>query len=302
MDRVDRVRFVECDLVDLAAVDRVGGVLAGELKRLDMLFLNAGMPPESPGMKRERGLTSLALLISSSYTLSPQGIESAFAANHLSGFLLTQLLLPVLSATPRRFSVPTTRIIVSTSSLHVFCRELDFDAVVAPERGRGRSGGWYGAALDGLYRYARSKLANVVFTKTLSKRLPREVMANVYFPGNVATPAMDAWKGLVGPLGGVVSAVFRVVGQTLEDAAATGVFLGCAEEVESGGWRGAYWVPVATVEACSRVAEDEGLGERLWAWSEEMVGKMRAGTEGTEGVGVYVNKPGPTCVEPVLVV
>lgn len=116
---------------------------------------------------------------------------------------------------------------------------------------------------------------------------------------------MDAWKGVVGPLGGMVSAVFKRVGQSLEDGAATAVFLGAAEEVEKGEYRGEYWVPVAKIEACSAVAMDGALGERLWAWSEEMgravKGEARrvevpAGVE-SDTAG-HVHLAHPTCLTP----
>lgn len=210
--------------------------------------------------------------MSSEYVLSPQGVEAAFATNHLGHHHLTQLLLPLLCATPDTHGVASTRIIVTSSSLHTLSRGVDFDTLTAPTGST--------MAFAAVHRYARSKLANILFTRALSRRLPANVLANVYFPGNVPTGAMDAWKGLVGPLGGVVGAVFRRVGQTLEDGATTAVFLGAAEEVEKGAHRGEYWVPVAKIEACSAVAMDETLGERLWVWSEHM-GTMVKGEVGT---------------------
>lgn len=186
---------------------------------------------------------------------------------------------------------------MASSSLHTLCRSVDFGALTAETGSEG--------AYSGAYRYARSKLANILFARALAAKVPPSVFANVYFPGNVPTAAMEAWKGMVGPLGGVVGAVFRRVGQSLEDGAATAVFLGAAEEVERGGYRGEYWVPVANIEACSAVAMDEGLAERLWGWSEEM-GKAVKMVKAEVPVGVredgaagYVHLAHPTCLTPV---
>jgi NAD(P)-dependent dehydrogenase (short-subunit alcohol dehydrogenase family) len=132
-----------------------------------------------------------------------------------------------------------------------------------------------------MYRYARSKLANVLFTRALSKRLPANVFANAYFPGNIPTGAMDTWKEhFGGALGGAVASVFRWMGQSLEEGAATGVFLAAAKEVESDAGRGGYWVPVAKKERSSVAAEDDALAEELWVWSEEFVKRAVGSSEG----------------------
>lgn len=247
-------------------------------------------------LPRDLGLTTdrrTAAGLNPTYTLSPQGVDAAFATNHLGHHHLTQLLLPLLASTPRTHGVSSTRVVVTSSSVHTLCRGLDFNSLTAA------------TGPSAMQRYARSKLANVLFARALSARVPPEVFVNVYFPGNIPTAAMEAWRELVGPLGGVVSAVFRRVGQSLEEGAATAVFLGAAEEVEKGGYRGEYWVPVADLEACSVVARDEALANRLWEWSEEMGRKVKEG-EGevvapvakVEDVTGYVHLAHPTCLTP----
>lgn len=185
---------------------------------------------------------------------------------------------------------------MTSSSLHTLCRGIDFSTLTAASGSEG--------AYAGVQRYARAKLANILFTRALAGRVPENVFANVYFPGNVPTSAMDAWKGVVGPLGGVVGAVFRRVGQTLEDGAATAVFLAAAEQVEKGKYRGEYWVPVANIEASSKVAMDDELAERLWVWSEEMgqrakeVKGVPVGIIREDGAAGYVHLAHPTCLTP----
>lgn len=234
--------------------------------------------------------------LNSKYTVSPQGVESIFATNHLGHHHLTQFLLPLLAATPQTHNVTSTRIIVTSSSLHTLARGIDFSTLTEASGSEG--------AYAGVQRYARAKLANILFTRALAGRVPPNVFANVYFPGNVPTSAMDAWKGVVGPLGGIVGAVFRRVGQTLEDGAATAVFLAVAEKVEQGAYRGEYWVPVANIEATSKVAMDEELAERLWVWSEEMGQRVKgvkgvpAGLIREDGAAGYVHLAHPTCLTP----
>ncbi|PWW77899.1 NAD(P)-binding protein [Tuber magnatum] len=257
---VEKVEFVECDLTDLKVVDRVGKELLGRLERLDMLFLNAAIP-NIPN-----------------YELSPQGVETIFAANHLGHFHLTDTLLPLLRSTPKTYSVSSTRIIVSSSSLHHFCGSIDVQSLTSPIPPSSKLGATY----TSLYRYARSKLANILFTKALSRRLENEkVFVNAYFPGNVPTSSMDTWKEHLGhAFGSVLPEFFRWVGQTLEDGATTGVFLAAAKEVETDGCKGEYWVPIARKESCSTAASDERLAERLWVWSEGFVkGALQSGHE-----------------------
>jgi len=247
-----RVEFVECDLTDLVAVERVGKELVSRLQRLDMLFLNA------------------AISNIPSYELSPQGIDTIFAANHLGHFHLTNILLPLLISTPNRFPVTSTRIIVTSSSMHALCRSISYSTLSSPEPPSSTLGTPY----TSMYRYGRSKLANILFTRALSKRLPANVFANAYFPGNIPTPAMATWKGHFGEtLGSAFAFAIRLVGQTLVEGAATGVFLAAAREVECDYGRGGYWVPVARKERTSGPAEDEALAEELWVWSEEFVNK-----------------------------
>ena len=85
---------------------------------------------------------------------------------------------------------------------------------------------------------------------------------------------MEAWKGHFGEtLGGAFASAIRWVGQSLEEGAATGVFLATAKEVECDDGRGGYWAPVARKEQVSGPARDSALAEELWAWSEEFVKK-----------------------------
>lgn len=202
------------------------------------------------------------------YTLSRQGIETIFATNHVGHFVLTQLLLPLLESTAKKHD--EARVVVTTSSFHLACQDIDFASLTSPTRTKAP------AALDSCYRYARSKLANVLFTRELEARLRKKgvkaVYANCFFPGNIPTEGMDAWKQLFGGLaGGLVKGLFRVVGQSEQDGAATAMFLAASDIVVKDELKGRYFIPIATEDKTSSVAEDMDLARNLWYWTDHKV-------------------------------
>lgn len=240
-DRTDRVRFIPCDTADLAAIDRIGKEILSTLDRLDFLFLNAGRSFDPD------------------YRLS-YGVEITFATNHMGHFHLTQLLTPLLVA-----SAPS-RVIVTSSSLHmVVASKFGFDELVSPTPPTSRGPAW-----DSWYRYGRSKLANILFTRALAQHLPEGVVPNSFFPGSVPTEASAGWKYLIGEFGGsMVTVLLKLMGQTLEQGAATAMYLAVGDAEEVG--RGNYFVPVAVKEETSLLAADKEWAEELWMWSAEMV-------------------------------
>src|SRR5579863_10710846 len=140
------------EIADLASLEQVRGLagrLAG-LDRIDVLINNAG-------------------LVLGERRISPDGLEHVFALNHLAPFLLTNLLLPKLTA-----SAPA-RVVTVTSDAHSAAR-LDLSD---PNLERG----W-----DSWRSYANRKLANILFTRELASRLDHPgITANCAHPGVVRT-------------------------------------------------------------------------------------------------------------------
>lgn len=193
-------------------------------QRLDVLVNNAGaMFPE----RKE----------------SVDGIEATLALNYLGHFLLTNLMLDTLKA-----SAPAR--IVNVSSRSHARAKIDFDDL------QFRSG------YTGLRAYERSKLAIILFTYELARRLQDSgVTANALHPGVVATDFARDGGGMMS----LIMRLFRFGFITPEQGAQTSIFLAASPNVE--GITGKYFVKCKRVPS-SPASYDEDVARRLWAWSE----------------------------------
>jgi NAD(P)-dependent dehydrogenase (short-subunit alcohol dehydrogenase family) len=185
-------------------------------------------------------------------------------------FVLTQILLPKLEDTAAKYG--NSRIVITSSSFHMGCQELKLDLTMSPTRIKSPY------ALDSCWRYARSKLGTILFTRELARRLDKKgaanVFANCFFPGNIPTEAMDTWKDLFGTIGGsAMKGLFQVVGQSLTQGATTAIYLAASLEVEKKGEKGKYFIPIATEDKTSKIAEDKDLARNLWYWCDDKVTK-----------------------------
>lgn len=217
------------DMSSQAMVRKVAAEILAAYPRLDVLVNNVG------GFWATR-------------RLSADGIEHTFAVNHLAPFLLTDLLLDRLTA-----SAPA-RIVTVSSGAHPMGK-LDFADLQGERRYSGQAA------------YNQSKLANVVFTYELARRLAGTgVTANVLHPGVVRTgfAAEDpstVWK--------VFLPVIRPLLKTPVQGAATSVYLASAAEVE--GVSGEYFVG-SKPRRSSRASYDTEAAARLWRISADLVG------------------------------
>ncbi len=176
------------------------------------------------------------------------GLETTFATNHLGHFLLTMLLLDTIKA-----SAPS-RIINVTSSAH-YGSKIDFEDLQGE---KGYSG--YGA-------YGQSKLANILFTYELAKRLQGTgVTVNCLHPGVVRTGFGKDEGGLMA-VGVKVAAPFMM---SPEKAARAVVWLASTPELEH--VTGKFFSK-SKEERSSRESYDVETARRLWEVSEELIGK-----------------------------
>jgi NAD(P)-dependent dehydrogenase (short-subunit alcohol dehydrogenase family) len=180
---------------------------------------------------------------------SIDGIEMSLAVNHIAPFLLTNLLLDTLQAsTPAR--------IVNVNSGAHFSGKINFDDLQSQKK--------YGG-LD-LQSYAQSKLANLLVTYELARRLKgTSVTVNALHPGFVATSI--ASNAAPGPLKRFLDFAIKFVGLNAEEGAKTSIYLASSPEVE--GVSGKYFVKCTPVLS-SKLSYDEALQKRMWEVSEEL--------------------------------
>ena len=194
-----------------------------------------------------RGLPLHALVnnagVAGSKGQTRDGFELAFGTNHLGHFLLTTLLLPRL-----RESAPA-RVVTVSSNAHFSAAGIDWEAVRRPTR-----------SVVGLPEYAVSKLANVLFTRELARRVAGTgLTAYALHPGVVAS---ELWRRVPWGLRGLI----KLFMATPERGAATTLHCATSPDVEL--HSGAYY------DDCkerwpSRVAQDPALAAELWRRSEE---------------------------------
>jgi NAD(P)-dependent dehydrogenase (short-subunit alcohol dehydrogenase family) len=175
--------------------------------------------------------------------VSAEGIEMTFALNHLGYYLLTRLLCPILKA-----NAPA-RIVNVASVAHVGAR-LDFENL--------QLGGWNG--------YKRSKLANLLFTCELARRLDGSgITVNALHPGLVASDFGMNNRGLFCWIKPFVD-WFAV---SNERGAETSVYLACSSAVA--GVTGAYFAGCRP-QRSSPASHDRASAARLWEISATMTG------------------------------
>jgi NAD(P)-dependent dehydrogenase (short-subunit alcohol dehydrogenase family) len=176
------------------------------------------------------------------------GFETTFAVNHLAPFLLTNLLLDLLKA-----SAPA-RIINLSSMVHKW-GGINFENLQG-ERGYNMH-----------VAYNQSKLANVLFTYELARRLEGSgITANVVHPGMVASDFAREYTGFIGFM---AQKGWRPFMKSPKKGAATSVYLASSPEVE--GITGKYFAN-CRVKKSSRASHNEALARRLWEVSEQLTG------------------------------
>ena len=224
-------RLFLADLSSQREVRRLAGEVLAAWDRLDVLVNNAGA-------------------VIGRKSLSEDGVELTFALNHLAPFLLTCLLLDRLQATPG------ARVVTVASSAHRY-GFLDFDNL------RGEK------AYVPQLMYGRSKLANILFTRELARRVGGAgPVANCMHPGVVATR--------FGEEGGALTRLwfrlFRPFLRTAEQGADTVIWLATAPE--AGGVSGEYFVD-RRIARTTAAARDPDLARRLGEVSEQMTSYSR---------------------------
>lgn len=230
------VEVRQLDLASLASVRRFATSYAESHEQLHVLINNAG-------------------LILDQRRTTEDGFEMTFGVNHLGHFALTNLLLPVLQA-----SAPARVINVSSVAHRFAVRGLDRTDLHSERAYRA-----FGV-------YGRSKLANILFTQELARRLEGTgVTANSLHPGNVHSNL--ASDGDAGALSWWMRTFGPYVLMTPEKGARTSVKLASSSEPAVASSTGGYWSHRRRWRP-SRAARSEEAARWLWSESERLVGPL----------------------------
>lgn len=231
------VSFIPLDLADLASVAESAARFLGKHHRLDLLVNNAGL-----------------MAVDKSRTVD--GFETQFGVNHLGHFALTSHLLPMMLVTPGAR-------IASMSSLAHRASRLVIDDLMFDRRGYSR---WQA--------YHQSKLANLLFTVELQRRLAAagaDVIAVAAHPGVVRTDLGSEGHGLSNRL--------LSVGLPFTPASAASGALpllrAATDPTVSGGqFYGPRWLVAGhpVLETPSRQGRDGPLARALWGASVDLTG------------------------------
>lgn len=223
----DQIEFVALDLGDLASVRACAQGLIDRKVPIHGLINNAGLA----GV---RGKTK-------------DGFEIQFGTNHLGHYLFTRLLLErVIESAP-------SRIVNVSSKSHYSAKKIAWDDLQQKTR-----------TVTALREYAVSKLANVLFTKDLARRLDgTQVTTYAVHPGMVAT---DVWRQVPAP---VRWAMKKLMITPEQGAKST---LRCATAPELAAESGRYYDAGGDEKAPSKLADDVELQNTLWKKSAEWTG------------------------------
>lgn len=219
------------DFASLKAVDDLARRVLQAYPHIHILINNAG-------------------LFSPTRTLSQDDYELTFAVNHLAPFLLTDRLLPALQNAASDGGRPSR--IVNVSSAAARRARMNFDDLMQAQR------------YNMLGAYSQSKLANILFTKELARRLDaRRITANCLHPGVVATG--------IGKKGGVIGVAWGLIGtfvMTPEQGATNSTYVATAPELDH--TSGVFFVKQKP-ELPNPIAQDPAAAARLWAESERLI-------------------------------
>ena len=214
------------DLGDYASIREFAGRVKEKYRQIDILVNNAGF-------------------ISLDRQETKEGVERQFGINHLGHFLLTTQLLDLMK--------PGSRIVVVASGAHKVGR-IHFDDINLRRH------------FNVITAYSQSKLANVLFTRELARRLKkRRITVNCCHPGAVATNiGIDRETGFGKTITGLLKPFF----QTPAEGARTAIYLAVSDEVRNitGGYF--YRCRIAT---SSKRSKSRKLAKRLFVLSEKMV-------------------------------
>lgn len=226
------IDMIRADLALMTEAVRASNEIAAKTDRIDVLINNAG------GTAKEKVVTA-------------EGNEATFAANHLGHFVLTNRLLPLLRSASSDARPGATRIINVSSSAHEFSRGLNWDDLQMFEN------------FVPIAAYCNAKLANVLFTRALAKRLTGAgIVVHSMHPGIVST-------NFVNHADPATQEYYRGRNDILSAEQGADTLIWLATAAEPGEGSGEYYHQRQKTPV-SPAANDMQAAERLWSESEKL--------------------------------
>ncbi|CAL1696221.1 unnamed protein product [Somion occarium] len=219
--------------------------------RLDILVNNAG-------------------LMASPYEKTKDGIVNTMVINHLSPFVFTKVLSPLLEKTAREPG-SDVRIVNVSSMTHSMVKDAKFDSL--QEFNKTYEGSWLPPA--NMKRYAMSKLANILWTNELQRRYDEKgvpITCITIHPGGVLTDsALDQLRKL--PLSGLLIAISRLFSYEPEEGSFTTLYAAASPAVRQNpaAYRAKYIAPITKVVEPSTQARNPNLAKTLWNSTEKIL-------------------------------
>jgi NAD(P)-dependent dehydrogenase (short-subunit alcohol dehydrogenase family) len=234
LDPRGSVEVMQLDLADLDSVREFAEAFKAQHDRLDLLINNAG-------------------IMMTPYGKTAQGFEQQFGVNHLGHFALTGLLFERIKETPG------SRVVTVSSTYHRLGK-IDFDDLHCEEKAYGRQ-----------TAYGQSKLANLLFTYELQRKMDRAGL------DMVAVAAHPGWSETnLQRHAGLFDFMNRFVAQEAAMGALPTLYAATAPDVRGGD----YYGPEGFMERAGYPkkvrsngrSQDEEVAERLWRVSEDLTG------------------------------
>ncbi|XP_047325445.1 short-chain dehydrogenase TIC 32, chloroplastic-like [Impatiens glandulifera] len=229
-----KIDVMELDLSSMASVRKFASEFKSSALPLNLLINNAGVmaPP---------------------FTLSKDNIELQFATNHLGHFLLTNEVLEVMKKTVRE-SQREGRIVNVSSEGHMLMYKDGFHFDNLNDK----------ASYKTMYAYGQSKLANILHTNELARRMKEEgvdITANSLHPGIITTNLFRHHNIVEG----LISVFGRVGMKNIPQGAATTCYVAMHPDVK--GVSGKYFADSNVAETTGKLAKDADLAKKLWEFS-----------------------------------
>ena len=221
-----QLELILCDLGDYDSIRSFARQVRAEYDRIDILVNNAGF-------------------ISLDRQFTKEGLERQFGINHIGHFLLTMLLLKKMGE--------GSRIVNVASGAHK-TGKIHFDDINLSKN------------FNVITAYSQSKLANVLFTRELARRVKdRGITVNCCHPGAVATNiGIDRETGFGKTITGMLKPFF----QTPEEGARTAIFLASDESVKD--ITGEYFYKCKIAKS-SKLSKDMKLAKQLFSFSRNLI-------------------------------